>query len=465
MDALRLQLHDEPSQIPPTAPSLPPGPASPPLVQSLRLALWPLATVDACARQFGAWFTLRLIDGTTVFCSDPDAVRDVHAGDPEVFRAGEAAARILEPLLGSHSLLVLDGERHLRERRLMSPPFHGERVQQYARIVREITETVIASWSSGRPFPIHHEMQAITLDVIIRAVFGIEEGSKLLELRRRILHFLRLVDGAGAACIVIPFLQFELGGLTPWGRYVRRARAIDEVLYAEMARRRAAGTAGRGDILSLLLEARDEQGEGMTDHELRDEMFTLLMAGHETTATSLAWAFWHVLQQPAVVARLREEIADVVGEGPTEQGHIARLQYLDAVVKETQRLTPVVPFTGRILRAPARIGGRTLPAGVGVSPAISLTHRRADLWPEPERFRPERFLGGRTNPLHFFPFGGGVRRCIGAAFATLEMKVVLVEVLRRAELRIAPGYRMRPVQRGITNAPSGGMPVVLEAMR
>src|SRR4030095_2248776 len=237
----------------------------------------------------------------------------------------------------------------------MSPPFHGERVQRYGRIVREITERVVSTWPVGRPFPIHHAMQAITLDVIIRAVFGVEDGPKLLELRRRILDFLRLADGAGAAFIVIPFLQFELGGITPWGRYVRRARAIDEVLFAEMARRRAEGTAGRDDILSLLLEARDELGEGMTDRELRDQMFTLLMAGHETTATSLAWAFWHVLRHPAVIARLREDMAAVAGDGPIEPEHLARLEYLDAVVKETQRLTPVVSFTGRMLREPRRI--------------------------------------------------------------------------------------------------------------
>ena len=465
MEALRLSLHDEPSPIPETTPALPPGPRSPALLQSLRLALRPLETVEAYARRFGDCFTLHLINGTTVVCSHPDAIRDVHASDPEVVRAGEAAAPILGPLLGRHSLLVLDGERHLRERRLMSPPFHGERVQRYGRIVREITERVVSTWPIGRPFPIHHAMQAITLDVIIRAVFGVEDGPKLLELRRRILDFLRLADGAGAAFIVIPILQFELGGITPWGQYVRRSRAIDEVLFAEMARRRAEGTAGRDDILSLLLEARDEHGEGMTDVELRDEMFTMLMAGHETTATSLAWAFWHVLRHPAVIARLREELADVAGDGPIEPEHLARLEYLDAVVKETQRLTPVVSFTGRMLREPTRIGGRLLPAGVGVSPAIYLTHRRADLWPEPERFRPERFLGVRPNPLHFFPFGGGVRRCLGAAFATMEMKVVLAEVVRRADLRVAPGYRMRPVQRAVTNAPSRGMPVVLDAMR
>jgi len=464
MHALRSSFQEESHSVP-DAPALPPGPRGPVLLQSLRLALRPIETIEACARRWGDAFTLRLLNGTTVFVSDPAAIRDLHAGDPDVVRAGEAAGKILEPLLGARSLLVLDGERHLRERRLMSPPFHGERVQVYGRLVSEITRRVVGTWPIGRAFPIHHEMQAITLDVIMRAVFGVDDGPKLHDLRRRLLHFLALADGPGAAFLVIPFLQYELGGLTPWGRYVRRARAIDAVLYAEMARRRAAGTAGRSDILSLLLEARDEHGNGMTDHELRDEMFTLLMAGHETTATSLAWVFWHVLRHPRVLARLRDELRGVAGDEPVEPAQVARLEYLDAVVKETQRLTPVVPFTGRILHAQARIGGHLLPAGVGVSPAICLTHRRPDLWPEPERFRPERFLGARPGPGEFLPFGGGVRRCIGAAFATYETKVVLAEVLRRAELRIAPGYRMHRVQRAITLAPSRGMPVVLDAVR
>jgi cytochrome P450 len=450
----------------PTAPGLPPGPAAPPLVQTLRLARQPFRTLDACARRWGDWFTLRLIGGrANVVCSHPDAVRDVHAGDPEVFRGGEAAVDILQPLLGRDSLLVLDGERHLRERKLMSPPFHGERVQVYGRLVRDSTLRVIAGWRPGHPFPIHHEMQTVTLDVIVRAVFGIEDGPQLVELRRSLEHFLALADGPSAAFLVLPFTQFELAGLTPWGRYVRRARTIDDLLYAEMARRRAEGTAGRTDILSLLLDARHEDGQPMTDHELRDEMFTLLMAGHETTATSLAWAFYHLLRHPDVLARLRDELHAVLGDGPMEPEHVGRLEYLDAVLKETQRLTPVIGLTGRVLAAPARIGGRDLPAGVVVSPAIYLVHRRPDTWPEPERFRPERFVGVRPTPFTYFPFGGGVRRCLGAAFATYEMKVVLSEVVRHADLRIAPGYRLRTVQRAITHAPSAGMPVVMDARR
>ena len=466
MSALRFTLHEGSFTSRPAESTLPPGPRAPRLFQTLRFAFRPLQTVEACARRWGDWFTLRLIGGrTNVFCSHPDAIRDVHAGDPETFRAGEAAGDILAPILGQRSLIVLDGERHLRERRLMSPPFHGERVHVYGRLVRDSVRRVLEGWPLGRPFPIHQEMQTVALDVILRAVFGLDDDPRLVELRRRIEGFLAHANGSSAAFIVPPFLQVELGGLTPWGEFVRRVRAIDELLYAEMARRRREGTAGRTDILSLLLDARDEDGEPMTDQELRDEMFTMLMAGHETTATSLAWAFYELLRHPDVHRRLRDELHAVLGDGPLEPGHVSRLEYLDAVLKETQRLTPVVAFTGRMLRAPARIGRRELPAGVVVSPAIYLTHRRPDLWPEPERFHPDRFLGVRPNPSHFFPFGGGVRRCLGAAFATYEMKVVLAEVVRRADLRIVPGYRMRRVQRAVTYAPSDGMPVVMVGRR
>ena len=237
------------------------------------------------------------------------------------------------------------------------------------------------------------------------------------------------------------------------------------MLFDEIARRRREGTAGRTDVLSMLIDARDEDGGALTDRELRDEMFTLLMAGHETTATSLAWVFTYVLDRPEVLAELRAELARVRGDGRLEPEHLARLEYLDAVVKETARLAPVVTNVARLLRKPARIGGLELPAGTVASPCIYLTHRRADLWKDPERFDPSRFLGARPGPYAFFPFGGGTRRCIGAAFASYEMKVVLAEVLARTELKLASGYRPRVVRRAITHAPSGGVPVVLVTRR
>ena len=442
--------------------ALPPGPRLPALVQFLHSAFRPTAFLEECSRRFGDPFTLRIPGRPPlVMFSDPEAIREIFTGDPERLCAGQAND-LLAPMLGQHSLLLLDGARHLRERRLMLPPFHGERMQAYGRVMREIADRSIDAWPVGRPFPIHERMQAITLDVILRTVFGLDEGVQLDRLRERLRRLMAFVSGTLGVLLLIPWLQRDLGPLTPGGRFARLAGEIDTILFAEIARLRSEGVAGREDILSMLIAARDEDGQPMSDQELRDEMVTLLLAGHETTATSLAWAFHRLLGRPDVLGKLRAELGAVAGDGPLEPEHVARLEYLDAVVKETARLNPVVPNVGRRLQAPMRIGGHDLPAGVVASPCIYLTHRRPDLWPDPARFDPERFVGARPNPYAFFPFGGGVRRCLGAAFATYEMKVVLAEVLARVELRAAPGYRVRTVRRTVTLAPSGGMPVVVE---
>jgi cytochrome P450 len=338
-------------------------------------------------------------------------------------------------------------------------------MQAYGRLMAEITDRVIDGWSTGRPFPVHPQMQAITLDVILRAVFGIEEASELAALRARVVRLMSFVMGPAGLVLFLPALRRDLGPLSPGGRFIRYAHAVDEILFAEIARRRRDGVAGRQDILSMLIEARHEDGTSMSEQALRDEMITLLLAGHETTATSLAWALHHVLARPDVLATLREELARVVGDGPLEPQHVAALPYLDAVVKETARSSPVVPEIGRLLRVPKRIGGWLLPAGTVASPSIYLAHRRPDVWPEPDRFAPERFLGARPSPYAFLPFGGGVRRCIGAAFATYEMKIVLARVLTRVTLRAAPGAPVVAVRRTVTFAPSRGMPVVVDAIR
>jgi len=448
----------------PTPSALPPGPRTPGWWQSLRFALWPYASVAMGARRWGERYTVPAFGqpGKMVIFTDPEGIKDIFTADGDDLRSGEAAAPILGPILGAHSILLLDGERHHRERRLMSPPFHGERMHVYGRLMREIVDRVIERWPVGRPFPIHREMQSITLDVILRAVFGVDEGAAFTRVREQVERFVAQANGPSAPFIALKPFQIDLGRWTPWGRFVRNRAAIRAVLLDEIARRRAEGTAGRSDILSLLVDARDEQGAPMSDAELLDEMFTLLMAGQETTATSLAWVFYHLLRHPDALARLRAELGRVVGSGPVEAQHLPQLEYLDAVTKESARLTPVATNVMRRLHAPARIGGLDLPAGVSVSASIYATHHRPDLWPDPERFLPERFLGTRPSPNTFFPFGGGVRRCLGAAFATYQLKIVLAEVLSRVDLRIAPGYRMRPVLRAITVAPSRGVLVVVE---
>jgi cytochrome P450 len=433
-------------------------------VQALHWARRPIDFMEECQRQYGDAFTIRLPGQPNfVFISDPEAIREIFTGDPERLHAGEANAPALR-LLGQHSLLVLDGQRHLRERRLMLPPFHGERMQAYGEVMREITDHSIDTWPVERPFSIHSYMQGITLDVILRTVFGLEDGAQQTRLRDLLVHLLD-IQTAGPLFLffLLPFFQYELGGLTPWGQLLRRVRGVDAMLYAEIARRRQQGGAGRDDVLSMLIEARDEQGEPMTDVELRDEMITLLLAGHETTATTLAWVFHRILRRADVIERLGTELARVTGGEPLNAAHVGQLEYLDATIKETLRLNPIIPVVARRLTVPMRIGRLDLPAGTVVAPCIYLTHRRPDLWPDPERFDPERFIGAKPNPYGFFPFGGGVRRCLGMAFALYEAKVVIAQVLSRVVLRAAPGTTVRLVRRGITFAPSAGMPVVVTA--
>jgi cytochrome P450 len=442
-----------------TSRPLPPGPALPALLQGIQYVFWPGPFFEACARRYGECFTLRMPVGPSieVMFSNPDAIRQIFTGDEDELRGGEAFVA-LQPLLGAHSILALDGARHQRERRLMMPPFHGERMLAYGETMRAIAERAIEGWPIGRPFPIHPEMQVITLEVILRTVFG-AEGERLDALRGLVQRFARV---AVNPMWLWPRLQVDLGRLSPWGRFLGAKRDLDTFLFAEFARRRADGGMGRDDVLSLLLAARYEDGRPMSDEELRDQMMTLLLAGHDTTATSLAFALHNILRHPEVLERLREERAQVVGAGPVAPAQVGRLEYLDATVKETLRLHPIISEVGRVLARPMRIGGWDLPAGAVAAPCIYLTHRRPDLWPEPERFDPGRFIGRRPSPYEFFPFGGGMRRCLGMAFALYEMKVVLAEVLSRVELRLAPGYRMQRVRRSITLAPSKGMPVVVE---
>jgi len=301
------------------------------------------------------------------------------------------------------------------------------------------------------------ETQAITLDVIVRTVFGMTDGAAMAHLRDLLRRFVTL---AVNPLSLWPPLQVDLGPVSPWGRFVRLRREIDALLDVEIAACRAANDPERTDVLQLLLAARDETGAPMGDAEVRDELMTLLLAGHETTATALAWTTHRILTEPGVYDALREENARVVGSRPVSPDDVPRLEYLDAVVKETLRLNPVIPDVMRLVKRPLRIGGVDLPEGVAVAPNIYAAHRRADVWPDPLRFRPERFIGTRPSPYEFFPFGGGMRRCLGMAFALYEMKVVLATLFAQAELALAPGYRARIVRRNVTWVPSEGMPVI-----
>jgi cytochrome P450 family 110 len=453
--------YDASEPAPPVAPPLPPGPKAFPLWQGLRLRRRPAEFIENCTRRFGDVFTCRFgIGPPTVFFSEPGAVKDILTGDPEVLCGGRATA-FFSFFLGENSLLMLDGARHARERRLLLPPFHGDRLRFYCHITREVTERAAAGWPLGQPFSVYRALEQITLDVILQAVLGLE-GPQIPPARDRVIPYTSYTSGLGMVLLIEPRLRVDLGRLSPWGRFLRVRREVDRLLLAEISRRRAQGTAGRNDVLSVLMEARYEDGEGITDEDLRDKMITLLFAGHETTSTALAWAVHRILQRPDVLEKIRAELRTVAGDGPIEWQHLARFEYLDAVIKEILRHHPPVHMIGRVLRNPTRIGGWMLPAGVIAAVSIYATHRRPDLWPEPEHFRPEHFIGRRPGPYEFLPFGGGHRHCIGAEFASLQMKVILATVFNRFELRAAARRVVRPTYRMVTVAPPDGVPVIAE---
>jgi len=452
--------------------SLPPGPSASPLVQRLQWLFRPIPFLEACVRTYGATFTMRQLGSPPqVYVTDPAAIKKVFSGSPDDLWAGEAGA-FLKPILGEHSMLVLDGERHQRHRKLLMPPFHGERMQAYGETMREVTDRRIDAWPLDRPFPLHPETQAITLDVILRTVFGLDEGALFEDLKRALEPFMAFGTGAPWAFLLLrgdgtlygQRLQELLGRFSPLGRFRRILEDVDRLLYAEIARRRASAHAGHKDVLALLLDARDEAGAAMTDVELRDELLTLLVAGHETTATAITATIEQLGRHPAVLARVRAELDEAVGDGPLVP-NVGKLVYLDAVIKEAMRLHTVLPAVGRGLHAPLELGGCTLPVGVTVIACMYLVHRRADLFPEPERFLPERFLGAKVSPFEYFPFGGGARRCVWQAFASYELKITLAEILRRCAWSLAPGYRARIIRRGVTFALSEGMPIVVQSRR
>ena len=437
--------------------TLPPGPSLPPAIQVLRWIRTPFDVMDECQARFGDAFTLRLpgLPGVVVL-SDPLAVKDVFGLGPDEGHAGKANF-VLRPFVGEHSLLLLDGAEHLRQRKMILPAFHGERMHAYGRTMLDATNDSIDGWPLGRTFPAHRPMQAITLQVILRTVFGVEEGPRFTELAEALR---KMLDATANPLLLFPFMQRDLGLLSPWGRFMKQARRATEILRAEIRAGREKGTAGRVDVLAMMLDARDDKGQPLSEDEVHDELLTLLVAGHETTATALAWTLRWLLPDRRLLARLNEELAGAEGD-PTR---VAKLPLLDATVKEALRLQPVIPMVGRMLQQPMRIGALDLGKGTFVAPSIYLVHRRPSLYPDPTRFDPDRFLTFKPAAWEWLPFGGGLRRCVGAAFAVYEMKMVLAAMLPRVEMRLAVD-RVRNVRRAITITPEGGLPVVVTAKR
>ena len=433
-------------------PSLPPGTRLPRLAQSVLWALYPGALSRYCRRRYGPTFTLRPLGiGDVVVLTQPEAIGEVFTGDREVLRAGEANS-VMGPIVGRHSLLTLDGERHIRHRRLVSPSFHGEAVRSYGERVAEIAAAEVDRWPVGREFPIRPRMQAITLEVILRTVVGVSDERRLERLRT----LLRRITQVGVVEMWIVWAYPHLID----HRAVRRLSTlrllpeVDRLLYEEIAAHRASPD-GREDVLALLLAARDEQGEGLSDEELRDHLITLLVAGHETTTTALAWCFERLLRHPAAYARLQCEL---------EEGQEER--YLEAVLSETLRVRPVIDAVWRKLSAPVTVAGYLLPAGATVMPSIELV-QHSTAFADASAFRPERFLEGSSPQYTFIPFGGGARRCVGASFAMMEMRAIVRTVPEPNRLAAcAPSARSERVKvHHITLVPARGGRVIVTGRR
>jgi len=446
---------------------LPDGPRTPSLLQTIQLIAQPTQFLDLCRERYGDPFTLRVLglnSPPVVFFSQPQAIQDIFTL-PSSQLDFRKATHVFEPLMGSQSLILQEGRSHQRQRQLMMPPFKSDRMKSYGQLICEITEQAMTQWTPGLSFSIHKAMPEITLQIILRVVFGIDPGPRYQQLEKLLSSLLEdVTTPLYSSLFFFPPLQKDLGAGSPWGRFLRRRQQIDALLYAEIAERRLQDNESRSDILSLLICARDEDGNQMSNVELRDQLVSLLLLGYETTAAALSWAFYWIHASASILERLQSEL-DTLGENP-EPGVIARLPYLTAVCQETLRVNPIALIcTPRMTKEPLQLAGYHVDAGAILIPCIYLAHRRSEVFPESEQFKPDRFLKQKFSPYEYLPFGGGDRGCIGMAFSMFEMKLVLATILSRFDLLLSEQRPVRPVRRGITIVPSGGVPVIVQRRR
>ncbi|ASC73385.1 Putative cytochrome P450 120 [Halomicronema hongdechloris C2206] len=442
-----------------------PASATPKLLQMLNWIFRPLAYMETNGHRYGDLFRARGLYNT-VFVSHPEAIRFLLTNDTNgIFTAPGETNEILRPLLGGNSLMLLSGQAHRQRRQLVMPPFHGERLKVYADLIRDITREAMIGFSPQTPFQARKLMQKITMRVILQAVFGLHQGDRYQRLQTLLAQRLDMASKPLASTLLFfPILRTDLGPWSPGGRALALAGEIDDLLYAEIRERRQALAADRNDILSLLLQARNEDGNGLSDEELRDELMTLLVAGHETTATALAWALYWSHRDPAIKARIREEIAEANATDHPLQ--LTKLPYLEAVCKETLRIYPVALLTfARRLEQPADLLGHSLEPGTTLMGCIYLLHHREDLYPQPQQFRPQRFLERQYSAFEFMPFGAGARRCVGAALAMYELKIVLGTLLAEFDLSLSSDQPVVPERRGVTLGMKGGVDMVFAGRR
>ncbi|MFN6471617.1 MAG: cytochrome P450 [Nostoc sp. SerVER01] len=440
---------------------------TPSVLQKLQWVIDPIGYMEKAAQQYPDIFTGRIVGfgDTAVFVNHPQAIQEILTNDKTKFLAVGKMNKIGEPLVGEYSVTSLEGTHHKRQRQLVMPAFHGERMRAYGQLICSLCTKVFNQLPLNQHFLARNLTQEITLQVILQVVFGLNEGEKLEKLKYLLPQMLDLFRSPlSSSLLFFSFLQKDLGAWSPWGKFLRDRQQIDELIYAEIAEHRQQLNPERTDILSMLVLAQDDTGQFMTDRELRDQLMTLMVAGYETTVTAIAWGLYWIHQKPLVREKLLEEL-DTLGDSPDPMS-IYRLPYLTAVCNETLRIHP--PFISsfpRVVQEPIELLGHCLEPGTVTLASIYLIHQREDLYPQPQEFQPQRFLERQFSPYEFLPFGGGVRRCIGEALAMFQMKLVLATVLSHYQLALVDCQRERPQRRGFTVAPSRGVKMVMTGHR
>jgi cytochrome P450 family 110 len=447
---------------------LPNGPQTPAFLQLAQWIINPLSFMEECARKYGDIFTIKLNNNTPplVIVSNPEILQKILTHDTRELTAPGELNQAFSLLLGQNSVITLSGTEHQRQRQLLMPALHGERMKNYAETINKITEEIINKQQINKPFSARYLTQNITLQVIMSAVFGIKESLRSQKLEQLLSEILEAGSSIFSAILLhIPALQQSIGNLSLWGKQSQRQAAINQIIYTEIQERKAKPDSSRTDIFNLLLEAKDENGQSMTDIELRDELITLLTAGHETTATALAWALYLIYKHPSVLEKLRTEIDNLESDDP-DINTIFKLPYLNAVYCETLRIYPVgmLTFPRRVEKS-ISIAGYDLEPGTIILGSIYLTHQRPEIYPQPQKFQPERFLEKQFSPYEFIPFGGGARRCIGLAFAQMEMKLAIFKIVKNWELELINTREVLPQRRGLVTGQNRPIKMIVKSRR
>ena len=434
-----------------------------PLLQQIQWVTDPVGYMETAAQKYPDIFTAEIIGfgNSIVFVNEPQAIQQILTNDRKQFSAPGKLNELLKPILGNSSVIMLDGDRHKKRRQLVMPAFHGSRMQNYGQLIFDLTtkvfDSLLVNKLANQTFLAREAMQDISLQVILQSVFGLYDGDRCQQLKMLMTKMTQLfASPLTSALLFFPSLQKDMGVWSPWGNFIHQRKQIDKLIYLEIAERRANPDSSRTDILSMLLAASDEEGQSLSDAELRDELLALLLAGHETTATAMSWALYWIHRLPDVKQKLLKELESISDR--TDFMSVFRLPYLTAVCNEALRIHPVAMLTfPRVVEEPTELLGHKLELKTIVIGCIYLLHHREDLYPNSQQFNPDRFLERSFSPYEFMPFGGGVRRCVGEALAQFEMKIVLATILSRYSLELCDRAPVKPQRRGVTLAPTGGI--------